>query len=239
MRAGCFGASVRGPLHSKENQPNQDAWLNGAKRAGHFAVVCDGMGSRPQARHGARAACRAVRRALGLWGQAKQADLDALPRLINVLWKLEISPFPPEECATTCLFALLTPDGDLLTGGLGDGLAALKTGKGITVLTERESEAFANQTLALGCPHRLEDWVLHRFSLAREPFELLLATDGIADDLQIERLDDFIAWLVSEFKTLPASQRWRSLRRELNHWPTPRHLDDKTLALLWQEEYDE
>jgi serine/threonine protein phosphatase PrpC len=234
MPAPYFGVSVRGPLHHKENLPNQDAWLGGRNAFGSFIVVCDGMGSRPHSQEGAQAACRAVRQSLVLWSKAKQPSLDMLPRLITPLWKLAISPRLAEECATTCLFAFLKPSGNLLCGGLGDGLIALKTAEDIqTVLGERSG--FGNETLALGCPHRLEDWHLREFQVGTQAFDLLLATDGIADDLQQDRLGDFIAWLGAEFKPLPSAQRWRNLTHELKNWPTPNHLDDKTLALLWQE----
>lgn len=238
MSAHYFGCSVRGPLHRNENQPNQDAWAGGRNRSGTFIVLCDGMGSRPQSQHGAQAACRAVRQTFSLWGRAEQPSLDMLPRLLTPLWKLAISPAPVEKCATTCLFALLKAGGHLICGGLGDGLMALKTAKGTqTIVGERGG--FANETLALGCPHRLEDWVLRDFDMGTQSFELLLASDGIADDLQLECLGDFIGWLGAEFKPLAPPQRWRKLSHELRNWPTPNHQDDKTLALLWQEENNE
>ena len=45
-----------------------------------------------------------------------------------------------------------------------------------------------------------------------------------------ESLD--IAWLKDEIAVLQPVARWRSLQRELTGWPTPRHLDDKTIAVL-------
>lgn len=234
MSAHYFGASVRGPLHQSENLPNQDAWLGGKHSFGSFVVVCDGMGSRTNAQQGARMACRAVHQALRLWCQAEQANLDMLPRLITPLWKLAISPLSAEDCATTCLFALLKPDGRLICGGLGDGLIALKRDEGMQVILGERS-GFGNETLALGCPHRLENWVLHDVDVGINPVDILLATDGIADDLKPEKLGDFIQWLGSEFKPVAPARRWRKLAYELKNWPTPKHLDDKTLALLWQE----
>ena len=234
MPAHYFGVSVRGPQHRREKLLNQDAWLGRQTKLGSFVAVCDGMGSRPQSVRGARAACRAVRQALRLWVRADQPALEMLPRLITPLWKLAISPTPPEQCATTCLFAFLKPSGHVLCGGLGDGLIALRTDEGSQVILGERS-GFGNETLALGCPHRLEDWILRDFHLGTQPFDMLLATDGIADDLQRERLDGFIGWLGEEFKSLPPAQRWRKLTHELKNWPTPNHLDDKTLALLWQE----
>jgi hypothetical protein len=235
MSSHYFGASVRGPLHQAEDLPNQDAWLGGEHPFGTFVVVCDGMGSRTNARQGARMACRAVRQALRLWSQAEQASLDMLPRLIMPLWKLAISPVPAEDCATTCLFALLTSEGRLVCGGLGDGLIALKADDDTQVILG-ERGGFGNETLALGCPHRLDDWVLHDVNVGIKPVDILLATDGVADDLKPEKLSGFMDWLGHEFKPLAPVQRWRKVAHELKNWPTPKHLDDKTLALLWQEQ---
>ena len=238
MSAQYFGVSVRGPLHIQENLPNQDAWLAGHNKQGSWVVICDGMGSRPQSQQGAQAACRAVRQAFTLWNKANSPTLDMLPRLITPLWKLAISPYTPDECATTCLFAMYTSRGRLICGGLGDGLIAVQQAQETQLILDGRT-GFGNQTLALGCPHRLEDWAVREFDVMDQAFDVLLATDGIADDLQMERLDEFIHWLGAEFKTLPAAQRWRKLSYELKHWPTPNHLDDKTLALLWQEKNNE
>jgi hypothetical protein len=60
----------------------------------------------------------------------------------------------------------------------------------------------------------------------------VLASDGVSDDLRPDRLADFVAWLKDEIAALQPVARWRSLRRELTEWPTPRHLDDKTIAVL-------
>jgi hypothetical protein len=60
----------------------------------------------------------------------------------------------------------------------------------------------------------------------------VLATDGVADDLISEKLDAFCNWLVDDFLDLNPLKRWRRLQTELRNWPTPGHIDDKTLAVL-------
>ena len=61
---------------------------------------------------------------------------------------------------------------------------------------------------------------------------VVLATDGVADDLLEDRVGDFAHWLVDGFATLSPHRRWTALARELRSWPTPRHIDDKTVAVL-------
>ena len=76
-----MGSSVRGPAHRRAGQPNQDAWLSRQNRAFALAVIADGLGSRPHAAAGSRAACRAVAEAARAWSAAPGAPPDLLLRL--------------------------------------------------------------------------------------------------------------------------------------------------------------
>lgn len=231
-----FGASVRGPRNVRQGRANQDAWTHAGGAFGHLIGVCDGMGSRPASETGARAACRALRRAARLWpgstSPAGRADPTLLVRLVEILWRIEVAPLAPAECASTCLFALREPDGRLLLAGLGDGLAILrKTGGGVVTFGGRSPDAFGNATLALGTPHRIDDW----WTVDEPPGcgrLVVLATDGVADDLVPETLGEFASWLADDVGSLAPATRWRRLCRELREWPVPRHLDDKTVAAL-------
>ena len=231
-----YGASVRGPCNLRRGRANQDAWTRAGGAFGHLIGVCDGMGSRPASDAGARAACRALRQAAHLWpagtSPANWADPTHLVRLVETLWRLELAPRAPADCASTCLFALREPDGRLLFAGLGDGLAIVrKAGGGVATFGGRDPDAFGNETHALGTPHRIDDWWI-----ATEPpgrgRTVILATDGVADDLAPERLGAFTDWLAADVGRLAPAARWRRLCRELRAWPVPRHLDDKTVAVL-------
>ena len=61
---------------------------------------------------------------------------------------------------------------------------------------------------------------------------VVLATDGVADDLDPERLGAFTDWLTTDVARLAPMARWRRLHQELRDWPVPRHVDDKTVAVL-------
>lgn len=55
----------------------------------------------------------------------------------------------------------------------------------------RSGTDFANETLALGVPHRLRDWWIEQ--LPPHPRRIVvIASDGIADDLRPDRLGGFI-----------------------------------------------
>lgn len=228
-----YGASVRGPLHKKEGTPNEDAWHRGEGSFGKLVAVCDGMGSRSQARLGARAACLATREAVARWDKTCAAPLPYLVHLIELFWRLLIHPCSPSDAATTCLLALARPNGEWIVGGIGDGLAAVKTADApVSVIIGDRREGFCNETVALGASPGMAAWQLAVVPPTQERRMAVLATDGVADDLIPEKLGDFCLWLADSFADLDPGDRWRRLVRELAAWPTPGHQDDKTLAVL-------
>jgi hypothetical protein len=124
------------------------------------------MGSKPQARLGARAACKAVREAVTKWAQVDGAPTSYLAHLVEVFWRLRIFPCQPKDAAATCLLAVAKQNGD---------------------------------------------WVV---------------------DLVPDKIDGFCNWIVEDFQNLDPAVRWRRIAAELRGWPTHKHLDDKTIAVL-------
>lgn len=227
-----FGGSVRGPLHRNEGRANEDAWLRSSGSYGSLIVVCDGMGSKSDARLGARAACQAVREAVVRWSQTIEAPPSYLIHLIEVYWRLCIHPVEPHNAATTCLFALAHRDGTWLIGGVGDGLAVVKNGGELLTVVGDRANAFSNVTEALGISKGARSWKLKKLPATNHDRMAVLATDGVADDLVQEKITGFCEWLVEDFQRVNPLERWRLLVAELRAWPTPRHQDDKTLAVL-------
>jgi serine/threonine protein phosphatase PrpC len=228
----AMGASVRGPEHRRDGRPNQDAWLGRLTREAAIAVVCDGLGSRPHSAVGSRAACRAVATAARQWAACPDSPPHLLLRLVHALWNLRVHQTGRDESATTCLFAVATKDGRLLLAQLGDGLVMLQTPKGTTTL-EPPAERFGNATTGLGIASDVREWRFHHEPNFAGTAAILLATDGVADDLVPERRSEFVNFLVTEYGSRPAAARTRAIAKELRDWPTPRHRDDKTVAVLW------
>jgi hypothetical protein len=228
-----FGATVRGPGHAREQLPNQDAWLGRLRDRHALITISDGLGSRPDSAHGSRAACRAADQAAAAWAHFPDAEPGAFIRLVHVIWELRVAPKAPADCAATCWAAVWTASGRLLVAGLGDGLALVRQPDGQVQVFSRPASEFTNQTLSLGQTHRVTDW--RTLDVVASPGTVvLLATDGVADDLRPERLGDLTQWLVGDLGALPGPQRRWALQRELRNWPTPNHIDDKTLVVLWQ-----
>ena len=229
-----FGATIVGPSHRAEGRPNEDSWLGARGAFGTLVVVSDGMGSRGEARKGSQMACHAVVRAVRAWHRAGDSKLEPLLSRIERLWLEHIAPSTAQDCAATCLFALAHSGGQIHIGAIGDGLALLRTAHGISWVVGPRIETFANETTALGCS---TTWEMRSFNRERGNV-VLLATDGVADDLLPERVGGFVDWLMEDFAGIAPAQRWRALRRELSNWPTPHHTDDKTLVVLVPREME-
>lgn len=234
-----FGASVTGPTHRKMKRPNEDAWIHVQGQFGTLGAACDGMGSGSKARIGAQIGCVAIKEAIKQWASGDDPPTHYIAYLAETIWRIKISPHSPGDCATTCLFAFFKPDGHCFLGGVGDGLIATRSGEGPVRLIkgERDTE-FSNQTSGMGNSVRLKDWLVEVIDPTDEDQVVLLATDGIADDLHLEKIDELLDWLIASFAFLPPLKRWQVLCKELRNWPTPRHVDDKTLVVIWKPGLD-
>jgi hypothetical protein len=115
---------------------------------------------------------------------------------------------------------------------LGDGLLLYRTQGRFGVLTP-ERNGFGNQTNALGISRSWSDWRCERLRLIQPGDGVLMMTDGVADDLQPERLEEFFRMVTKECarRTRRTGRKW--LQGQLQAWPTPGHSDDKTIALIF------
>ncbi len=100
-----------------------------------------------------------------------------------------------------------------------------------TVVGSR-GDGFSNETSGLGASRTPRAWKLEELPPTDQDRMAVLATDGVSDDLIPEKLDGLCDWLADSFQSLPPAARWRALAAELRAWPTPGHLDDKTLAVV-------
>jgi hypothetical protein len=228
-----FGQSVAGPQHRAEKTSCQDAWRGWSGLAGAAISVADGLGSRPRSALGARLATHAAISAFRMSARSPGVTPDWIARGIEVIWRFRVAPHQPQDCASTCLLAGWTQEDGLTVGGLGDGLALLRTSEGsVRSWFARADGQTLNETDALGHPHQLTNWKLHREKVTG-PWAVALMTDGLSDDLRPDRLAELVSWLVDEVAPREPRERRRMLRRSLETWPTPNHTDDKTIAVLF------
>jgi len=232
-----FGCSVIGPGNLKRHNPCQDAWAyrswkNSDGKITSAIAIADGMGSKPHAHVGAKAAVSVALQAARRWGGNTYLNSSWLTRWIEAEWRHAIGDRNPRECCTTCLLAVHTPRKGIIMGGLGDGLALFSENTKMRLsLSGRRENDFGNQSLALGAPHRVSDWQFEEILNLPGQWMVTLTTDGVSDDIQPSKMHEFTAWLES-LKIL--KQPESSLRRSLRNWPTKGHTDDKTIATLFK-----
>lgn len=223
-----FGASVCGPGHVTAGMPNQDAWGWTRRPWGEVVVVSDGVGSRPQAEYGARAACRAVPRAVEHVHGTSRASLAE----IKSRWLQFVAPFEPRDCAATCLYVTRPASGAITVGVLGDGLVAVtRTDGGVEYVEHTRTGTFANITSALSASTSEDEWIVVEFDQDQVE-SVTLCTDGVADDLQAERRSAFFRSWIDHTSAMADVTAGRHLREALQRWPVARHSDDKTMACL-------
>jgi serine/threonine protein phosphatase PrpC len=201
----------------------------------NMICVCDGLGSRGNAKLGARQACRAVTEAAARWLRASGQSPSPLVllRLVHLYWGLNVLPAAEDDSATTCLFAISTAEHKLLIATIGDGVSAIRTRDGYSQVLGAERETFTNETTGLGLARSTMEWTVS----ARAHFApgdcVLLATDGVADDLRPGCIGLLMGHLIDLLGPMHPRARAKALRHELLNWPTPGHQDDKTIAMMW------
>lgn len=227
-----WGAKARGGTHATTNMPCQDDWTSCHASWGDVVVVSDGMGSCKEAEFGANAACRAVVTAAKLFAQQTEALPHDLLALVYAHWRFFIAPYEPQDCRATCLFALHCQN-KVFLAQLGDGMMILIRDQAKPAFVYEEKE-FANITTGLGEKHNPERWQILTIPDS-EINAVILATDGVADDLDPEKQSSFAQDLHNDLINTKERKRHRTLRKMLRKWANSSFSDDKTIACLYQQ----
>lgn len=222
-------ASVRGMLHEQCNIPNQDAYSVKRYKFGTVLVVADGLGSKKYSAHGAKAVGKAVNRAVQIWNGYTQKDIKLLLPLIVSIWSMEIYPYAQKDCGATCLFAIVTNEGHIYLGQLGDGSIYFSIDDTLQLVKKKEDE-FTNLTVCMGGFSGYADWCLKDIYVGDKPFGLVMMTDGVSETIIDEKKESFVHLLfkrLSEHENL--SKRNNFFYRILSEWNPASAGDDRTL----------
>jgi serine/threonine protein phosphatase PrpC len=164
------------------------------------------------------------------WCAQPDAPWELYVRLLHAQWALLVHPHVPDEAAATCVVAIARPDRQTMLAQLGDGLACVTRSDGRTEELEFSRDGFANQTTGLGIARSAQEWRILELPPLRGGDALLMATDGVADDLVPDRRAELVHHL-RESCTIEGNLSSARLRRELVDWPVPHHTDDRTMIL--------
>lgn len=233
FRTWAIGASVAGPRHQREGVRNHDAWGAAHRASGAAIVVADGVGSARYAAEGSRLACKAT---IAVFSRLEpRVDLNQIPRSISREWLQRLPGERPAEFATTLLFAIRFTTGRLIVGGVGDGLTAVCSPElpdRCRILVRPGGEF--GETFSISSRADTGNWRIEEFDDAACTHRVILATDGVSNDLLEPRIAAMTEWLRNRFEG-KKSRIWRTgIRSLLMNWPTPGSSDDKTLAMLWR-----
>lgn len=229
-----FGVSMIGPGHIKNGIPNQDYFMEKHRKHFDCIVVSDGVGACIRSDRGAQVACRAVIDTISAFNvESLLTTINLFVDQIKKSFLTGIAPFPSEECAATCLWAIHFA-GKVVLGMLGDGLAAclLKDGT-VATLIDDKTERFSNLVLALSEKVIPENWKY--IEIPEEQCRaILLCTDGISDDL--DDINGFVCGFSNNCINKAKDTNIRTTRNMLLNWPVPKHSDDKTIVCLYPVE---
>lgn len=223
------GVSIIGPLHAESGSPNQDVIGLWGWRNGWIMTVCDGLGSKLKSHVGARVAAHVARRVIRT-GMSWD-DMRGLVQAIYQSWIDELGPTTIDDAATTFLLAACDSSGKVIAAQIGDGIVLYSSQGKFHVLTPPRA-GFVNQTSGLGISKSFNDWSIANLTLSQPGDGILLATDGISDDLRPDRQEEFFRSMGKQVvrRKRRGAKKW--FREQLECWPTPGHCDDKTLGII-------
>ncbi len=223
-------AIIKGP----KKETLQDAIGISNQKYFSLFIVADGLGSAKNSDFGAKKAIIAVEKAVTQWRKLEKKDNKVLLQLIHFYWNLLIgdSDFKKKDCLTTCLFAYVDKlDRRIILGQLGDGILLFES-KEETILVKSSDDY--NFTKSLGSSKSFDDWNLKSFSFDINDFTLLIATDGVSEDLVENKETEFAESLIQKMLKLKRNKRNIYLKQLLENWPTKFHSDDKTICIAWE-----
>lgn len=221
-----WSVSEIGPLHIRENIPNQDSCIVKKYTWGTIGVVCDGLGSKKYSHIGSAALVDSVVQAAKIFNFTKNINL--FEPLLKSLWDTAISPYMTNETSTTLLFTIVK-DKKLYVGRVGDGAIAI-FGKN-NILVEEDKDMFTNYTMPFGREEKIKWYIFDE----NEIDYVVMCSDGISEDIQRDKLLDFFEDYIKNYKKMSSMKRHHEIKQWLKNWPVIGHSDDKTIVALIKE----
>lgn len=227
-------ACVRGKIHVKEKLPNQDSILTASNKYGVIMSVADGLGSHRFSKKGSKAAVRAVKKSFMMFEKGK-ISFKEITATIFKLFKENVKESQRAEASTTCVFAVLSYKHGLFVGQIGDGMCYIRI-NGEEVLLKKKDDEFTNIVTPLNPSKNEARWKTKHFNINEEDsIEILLATDGISEDIVPGKEGECIEYYLGEIKKYARIFFNFILRRFILNWDVPGSGDDKSIIIFQKE----
>lgn len=222
-----------------EKEINQDAYKIGINMEKELAyiIVADGLGSCKHSDEGSLKITEIVEN----WLLSKLSEYAYLSyNVSNIMTKRIVeewnAAYGVKEVFNydTTMHMAIFYKGSLLIGGIGDGMALISVDDQICKDTIDSRNLFSNVTNSM-CSldvNELLEYEIVKAEEFNEKIVMILATDGIADDLIPEKkltLPNYFGEVIQEngVDTLQ-----KKLKEWIEDWETESHSDDKTLCYL-------
>lgn len=224
------GASVIGAVHLRQHTPNQDAFKYRTYGYGCVMAVADGVGSDEYSHYGSRAAVQAVHEAFCAYVR-RDISRTQITRTITKFYVSHLKKCYHSSASTTCLFAAHIVNQGLYLGQIGDGMICGSI-SGQPYMLRSAADSFTNIVTPLSPMRANPVWNTKFIPEDRlKSICLMLATDGISEDILPNKESDFASYLVDHIKARKPGERQKKLVHILENWETPQSLDDKTIVL--------
>lgn len=222
-------ASIRGD--KEEGIPNQDYIEIVENEEVLIATVSDGLGSSKHSLDGAKLACKTIIEEVTNF--KRTTDLHLLNEQIKRSWENEIyqiSDFINDFRTTNSFVAVLKKEKKIIVGQLGDVLISLRI-DGLFRYLQSESKDFSNETECLGS-RKSGNYYLTEFDFSNS-FDFLMATDGIGDEVETDKIESLHDYFISKFMHVKASLRNDVLKQEIEDFVNKKNNDDKSIVFIW------
>ena len=218
--------SIRG-----DKPVNQDAILTYEDDALIVLTLADGLGSVPKSDLGSKAICQSVIQNVKLSTRTSSPLSGA--NIVNY-WdtSLRMKGYNPQECLTTSSFVLVNKKEKRVTAAqIGDSQIYLIP-DGIYEESSTEKD-FANVTECIGVGQSAKYCIRSvRFDNC---IRVLIASDGICDELEPNAIPELAEYLVNRYSAIPEKKRNLALSGEVRRSFSRRNSDDKSMIFLWSE----
>lgn len=193
-------------------------------------MVCDGLGSQAHSDYGAQTLCKLFSPCFKEWRKVKPRIPTDFLRLLQCRWLMLVRKFGADKCGCTCQLAIINSKGIGWLAQLGDGMTLIRHNGKVESFSE-EKTSYGNETSAMGDYENITLWRMHNIDISSPGDRILIMTDGISEDILPDATDRFVSTFDSFFKR-SVSDAKKELTDELINWPTPHHLDDKTIVAI-------
>jgi serine/threonine protein phosphatase PrpC len=209
--------------------PNQDCLRVEENSNFLVATISDGLGSACKSHIGAQIACDVV---VNYFKTNKELKREQINDNIIAEWERRIKSKPLENknyFTTNSFVVVLKNDKKIIVGRIGDVLVSVKIDGMVCPINMSEKD-FLNETEAMGGKNQKYSIEVFDYS---ENVDFLIASDGIGDEILLERMDELFDYFKNKYREINKKHRHYIFKDEIKNTFFEKNADDKTIIFVW------